>query len=346
MSRWKVRRPPRGTLLAVVVKDEMGFPSRAFYFCDAMQGGDEVAVHATYELRHGYARIMLRSAKDLAGEPQVFVSPGTLGYSQATMWAEDERTYGMELLLFPQAAPGFRVMFLVESVDGGSGRTELFVPLSPIAMAGNSVVRSEDGSAWISAGPDAVFQDTYVVVDTQVLPSPPPGLELLTPGYRFGPESALLKQSVVVGIRVPAGYVANDGTGIFCWSGGQDFRPVPGTYDPDANALVGPTEELGTFVLLRDPFPPAIGIAFHDGSTIARHWTTTIRATVGDRGSGVDPNSVQMFVDGKAVPACPEGGAWVHRSPTPLEPGDHTIRLEACDRVGNQAFAGSRVKVR
>jgi murein DD-endopeptidase MepM/ murein hydrolase activator NlpD len=344
-QRWIVRWQGPDALLSVHVKDPMGVSSRPFYRGEARAEGDDVAVEASYELEGTYVRITLRSARDLAQAPQTFVCPGSLGFSPASMWAQDERTYGMELLLFPQAAPEFRLVFLVNAADGGVGKAELCVPVSPLAMSGNSLVRSDDGQAWVAAGPDAVFQDTYLRVDGRALPHPGNGLELLTAGYRFSPESALLKGPVMIGMRVPAESATSEGVGIFRWGGGEDYRPLPGTFDAESDAMLGSIDELGTFALLRDQFPPTVRLEHRDGATLARQ-TIHIKGYAADRGTGVDPASVQMYVDERPVPACPEGAAWVHRLTEPLDAGEHVIRLEARDKVGNSASADVRVRVR
>lgn len=342
--RWSFRRPQPGTLISAIARDEMAVSSRPYFWGCASDGGTDVSVTASYELSDSYVRITVASSRDLARAPDAFVSPGRLGFAPAVMWAEDERNYCMELLLFPQAAPGFRLLFVVEAIDGGSGKAELFVPLLPIAMAGESKVPSDDGCAWIEAGPDAVFRDSYLIVDTRALP-PPPGLEPVTLGYRFSPESALLKRPVMICFRVPDACEGGDGLGIFQWVGTNGYRPLPGSYDASCRVLRAPTRTLGTFIVVRDPFPPTVGIVHRDGSSVPPRQTTSLRAYVTDRGSGVDRESVQMYLDGVTIPACPEGTAWVHRAATPLEPGAHTIRIEARDMVGNQAWAESRIMV-
>ncbi len=340
---WHVPHPGVGRLMRIVASDERGSSSRPFFLADTRSSDRVVATEVSYELLGNWARVFLKAAEDLARAPLVFVAPGALSYSQAAMWAQDERTYGMELLLFPQAHPGFRLQFFVEGIGGGSGKAELFIPLNPITMVGTSRVSSDDGIATLTAGPDAVFQDTYVVVDRRHLPQPPMGLSLEREGYRFGPESILLNAPVLVSIRVREG-ASEAGLGLFCWKGGE-YRYVPSTYEEATRSVGGLVNELGTFAVLRDLEPPTVRLMLREGATIPSGQKLIVRALVTDVGSGVDRSSVQMYLDGTPVPACPEGVAWVHRSMRDLDPGAHLIHVEAQDLVGNKSSAQVRIRV-
>ncbi|MBN1423746.1 M23 family metallopeptidase [Candidatus Fermentibacteria bacterium] len=342
--RWHVRRPAPGVLLSVLAKDTLGAASKPFFRGDPGTDASIVHVDASHELVDGYVRIILTSSHDLSQAPHAFVAPGGLGYSRAVMRADDERTYSMDLLLFPQASPGFRIIFMVDCLEGGSGRAELFVPVAPLAMDGQSSVSSDDGVAWLSSGPDAVFSDLYVKVDAQVL-HPPSAMAPLSIGYQFSPENAPLKRPVVIGITLPDGSEDIRGVGMFRWDHESGYHFVPSTRDEVSRAMVGSTDRLGTFVLLHDPEAPEVSLLYGDRAVINRN-KAVIRAQVRDRGSGVDPASVQMHIDGVPVPACPEGITWIHRATKGLERGEHLIRITAHDRVGNESSAEVRVIAR
>jgi len=94
------------------------------------------------------------------------------------------------------------------------------------------------------------------------------------------------------------------------------------------NSAKGYSEDLGTFVFLRDTVPPQLArLTGTKGGFYGR---------VEDPGSGIDPFSLEVTCDGLWIPADydPETGELKYRR---LEPGGHWVEVRVSDRAGNGA---------
>lgn len=330
--------------MRVQATDEQGVQSRPYFWGVPLAREGQVALAASVDVDDDYARIRVVADRDLAGPPYAFVSAGKLGYTPATMWAEHERAWGMELVFFPEASPGFRVVIMADAVSGGTGEVRLFIPLRALAVGNPSVVMSEDGFAWLEAEPGVVYRNTYLKVEALPVPQPSAWLQPVGLSYRFTPEAALLRRPVTITMRLPEG-TSTSGVAIFRREGTR-YLPLESTRDEAAGLISAPTYSLGTFVLLADTLPPSIWAEIPEGATVDRARTRRVSAYISDRGSGLDASSVAMVLDGQLVPACPEGGAWVHRREEPLAPGDHLLQIRARDQTGNESSVSVRFSVR
>ena len=69
------------------------------------------------------------------------------------------------------------------------------------------------------------------------------------------------------------------------------WRPVTSTFDPDGRTVTGAVTEFGTFIVGHDLTPPTVDVGELNGGLLA---------TIGDTGSGVDPGSIELLVDGRS----------------------------------------------
>ncbi len=343
---WKVTEPPPGCLLECTIIDPHGMKSPPYYHGIVLEGEGELRCAVRYDIEPTLISVTLEGQVDLARPPVVFVAPGKLAYTPARMRAVNERKYEMELTLLPEVVPLYRILFTMEGLDGRVGRKELKIPLQALLVEEGSVVG--DGDARISAARGAVFSDTYIQVIERSLSVPQNGLELLTAGYQFKPEETVLKRPVRVSLLVPESAMnqgSEGGIGLFRWAG-SSYKIVGASWDSSAAAVGGTTESLGTFALLRDPYAPCVEISPRQGMVVTGR-RPTLRATVSDHGSGIAKESVQMYVDGRAVPACPMGGgSWVYRPRSNLPRGLHTVRMVVRDKVGNPGAAQVTFRIR
>jgi hypothetical protein len=344
---WRVDRPNAGELLELLAHDSFDASSPPFYLGIPATGEGDLRLEMRTSIRRSVVNVELVSPIDLAQPPTVFVAPGEFGYTNARMWAKDGRHYNLELVLFPEVAPGYRVLATATGMDGRIGSCELLIPLTALLMKHSSTVTSADGLASITAAPGAVFEDTYLDVKRRSIPRAPPGLELLGPGYQFNPEDAILKRQVSVSLTLAdsLNVRVSGGVGVFRWEGGTKFKYVGSSIDTEANTVVGSSSCLGTFALLRDPHPPSVTVSPSQGLVVSKR--PSVKAEVHDHGCGVDSERLQMYLDERPVPARPIGGGkWVYRALENLAPGLHTVRMVARDKVGNPGSAQATFRVR
>jgi subtilisin family serine protease len=104
------------------------------------------------------------------------------------------------------------------------------------------------------------------------------------------------------------------------------ISPRAGTYDVVFDSATKAGAGAFTFRLwVNDTSPPAVSLV---ASTVRSGATLPVR--VADGGSGVDPASLRVQVDGNTVPARPRAGR-LSIPTTGLRPGRHTLRVEVSD---------------
>jgi len=337
-----------GELLECVARDTYGATSAPFYFGQP----DTVPVQFTADIDHRIesrlVTVSLKTSHDLVRPPRVFVAPGRFGYTPARMWATDSRSYEMELSLLPEAIPGYRVLFLMEEVNGAVMKSERLISFEALLVDRASVVQSDDGVVVMSAQINSVFEDAYLQVERRGVPQPGNGLERISDGYTFTPQQTILKNPVTVSMAVPTNYAQDggEGIGVFRWFGGSDYRAIGASWDSVTCSVSGFTDALGTFAVLRDVHPPRINLTPRHGS-VSYTARPSITAEIHDSGSGVDSHTIQMYVDGRPVPACPLGGGrWRYRPDDSLSSGLHSIRMVVRDKVGNPSSAHMTFRVK
>jgi hypothetical protein len=104
------------------------------------------------------------------------------------------------------------------------------------------------------------------------------------------------------------------------------ISPRAGTYDVVFDSATKAGAGSFTFRLwVNDTSPPAVSLVT---STVRSGGTLPVRVT--DGGSGVDPTSLRVQVDGNTVPARPRAGR-LSIATTGLSAGRHALRVEVSD---------------
>lgn len=126
--------------------------------------------------------------------------------------------------------------------------------------------------------------------------------------------------------------------GLFRWNpDGNNWQPLAAQADPVNNSFTASIAQLGTFAVGHDDTLPEIRIlAPANGSTIANQYPQ-FRALISDLGTGIDPATVEMRLDGQIVDATyyQANGELLYSHGQPLANGAHTVRVKASDAVGN-----------
>lgn len=127
---------------------------------------------------------------------------------------------------------------------------------------------------------------------------------------------------------------------MFRWNAeGNNWQPMAATSDIARNAFTGTISQLGTFALGYDDQPPRISVLNPaDGSTISNR-LPLISALVVDEGTGVDPGTVEMQLNGQVVAHdyITGTGQVLYLPPEELANATYTVTLAAGDVVGNSA---------
>lgn len=128
----------------------------------------------------------------------------------------------------------------------------------------------------------------------------------------------------------------------------NNWQPIPANCEPAQNQCTTPITQLGTFALGYDAVPPRIIILEPVDGSIIRNTLPLIYALVVDTGVGIDPETVQMRLDGEVTTATyiTGTGELVYLPPMPLAAGRHTVEVRAQDVLGNQSSAFASFTIR
>ena len=199
------------------------------------------------------------------------------------------------------------------------------------AVAGKAVVVEHEG-VQLEVPADAVDQGTRILLMTKAAQR-----------YERAPRMAVGEShgELELGKSIntyPAGLVLRK-PGILQLQ--QVAKSSDGLYQSTAAGwrYIGPADEpvfiekLGFYGILRDQTPPRIRVV--DRPT---DWQNSFAAEVTDAGSGVEPKSLNLSLDGIEVEGKFARGRLRWDLPPTLAVGAHTLALEVVDRAGNRAF--------
>jgi hypothetical protein len=126
--------------------------------------------------------------------------------------------------------------------------------------------------------------------------------------------------------------------GLFRWYPEEsNWQPVAAQADLDNNLFTATIGSLGVFALGFDNTPPEITILEPAAGGQVSNRFPLLRVRVSDTGTGVDPATVTMQINGQPVPATYKtktGELWFIPG-APLPSGVYTITVGASDVVGN-----------
>jgi hypothetical protein len=125
---------------------------------------------------------------------------------------------------------------------------------------------------------------------------------------------------------------------LFRWNAqGNHWEPMPAQADLVQNTFTATISQLGIYALGYDAIPPEITIVDpSDGSSI-ENTLPSVAALLRDEGTGIEPTSVQMQVDGQIVPASYTvgNGDMSYIPNIELSAGLHRVTVSARDIMGN-----------
>ena len=169
--------------------------------------------------------------------------------------------------------------------------------------------------------------------------------------YAFSPYTLTLSPAATLVITYTdeaAVSVDESRVGMFRWNAeGNNWQPMEAALDAAHNTLTASITQLGTFALGYDDTPPQITILEPADGSIISNTLPLISALVVDEGTGIDPATVEMRLNGQIVAAeyITGTGQLLYLPAEPLASGSYTVTVSAADVMGNVGSASATFTV-
>lgn len=228
-----------------------------------------------------------------------------------------------------------------EVITGSDVQLSLNLDETPAVTLAPTQTITVTAVAWLPLDSSASSQ-----VDLNAAHSIASGSSFVVGGiYEFQPQELVFSPGATLVITYTdeaLGGVPEEQLGLFRWYPEEsNWQPVPAQANLASNVFTATIGTLGVFALGIDNTPPEIAILEPtDGDTVANRFPL-LRVRVSDTGTGVDPETVTMQINGQPVPATYKnktGELW-YIPGVPLSNGVYAITVRASDVVGNMATA-------
>ena len=168
--------------------------------------------------------------------------------------------------------------------------------------------------------------------------NPPGGQELkpVSDGIRIGRREMPFAEDPDLVIKMPDGIKNPRQVGVYLRDSGRWWF-FPSEREKDGSALKASIGHLGSFALMRDSTPPALGEVQPRNKSIVTDKTPLIFFSLSDEGSGLSEGGMVLMLDGKKVISewQPFKGRVVYQPDRDLPKGPHELSLTVTDRAGN-----------
>jgi len=199
----------------------------------------------------------------------------------------------------------------------------------------NEILLGDGSSINFPAG-SVTKRRTLTITVPKFIPEPQQGLRKHIATREFGLDEDLSKS-----IKFTLGYSNKDASGedesklgVYLWNG-KTWDFVTDVDEQDNQATVT-TMRLGIFSIMSDTESPEVSDLRPSGYAEPQ---VTIKASVKDSGSGIDPQSIRLLMNGQIldVPGTAlKGEELILALPQPVQPGNYSLQLTVLDNVGNQ----------
>lgn len=278
-----------------------------------------------------------------AGSREVMV--GLEGKSQALRPASLDGGRWVAVVRVPLGASTFVATGRTASGPWEERKPVRIVPVSAQQQAVLSAER--DSSSFAFTIPEGgVFASTFLVVDTLATPGATIGLAPRSRAFEVGPPTLpLLKPA-----RVELSHRGSKGGGeLYRLRGGWAALSSPtAESEAEGGEASASVRGLGRFAMFEDQAAPRIGPVRTTSIRTPAPNRWTLRCSVTDRGSGVDPSRTRFEIDGRRVPSewDPERATLRWRPRNRPAAGSHEYIVVAVDRAGHETRATGRFVVR
>ena len=178
----------------------------------------------------------------------------------------------------------------------------------------------------VNAGPPPIEEDGGELLDIeQIADIQAPMLKLHAP--------AQLSVKVPENSPVPAG---SSQLGLYTWSNGR-WTFIGNEQKGDE--VLGRSQNFSHLKLAADLMAPKLEMLSHESGQELQHSRAPVQILVEDQGSGVDPEKISFYVDGKDQDFEYDASKGILTwSPSKdISPGPHSFRLKASDKSGNSS---------
>jgi len=256
---------------------------------------------------------------------------------QTTTQSFFRTTGGQKFSLFYRPGPEVN---LIESViiRGPVGLRPDTLPLNIRHIpAGTTSELGLAGGGRVVFGENDLFDDALLTVADTVLPASPKSFIVAGP-WTLGPKGLSFAAGADVRVTIPDLRIEPSKVGMCLYNGGG-WSWWGGVYDSSSKSLKAALAGTGMFAVLADTAAPVISALNIDQGEQVKISHPTVRFTLTDDLSGVeDDRSFNVTIDGDwMVPEYdPERRTCVATPHWRLTGGRHKLRIEVCDRCGNQ----------
>jgi hypothetical protein len=239
-----------------------------------------------------------------------------------------------------QTLPGNALIRITGAdLQGNSSTRTLFFSIAAITRAARTRFQGTSSALQIFLPPGAVTQDRVVTMlpakmEGEPLPAKShPELELVRSLDKMVPGSVPLAKSSLLEVDLEKMQVGGPetwpGLGIYLRSG-EGYRPLPGELEGGKLAVV--LDELGTFLLMRDPLAPRLKPTV-EGEVLPGK---VLEMQAEEFGSGLDPSSLRVTLGSRRLNATLDAVRGRLRIPVPqrVRAGDQ-IEVQLADMAGN-----------
>ncbi|HET9325195.1 MAG TPA: M23 family metallopeptidase, partial [Candidatus Eisenbacteria bacterium] len=281
------------------------------------------------------------------GSREVMV--GLEGKSQALRPASPDGNRWVAVVRVPLGASSF-----VATGRTASGPWEEREPVRivPVSAQQEAVLSAErDSSSFAFTIPErAVFASTFLVVDTLGTPAATTGLAPRSAAFEVGPATLPILRPARVELSHRG---AKNGGELYRLRGGWAALSS-GSDSEDSGSELGGSEAsasvrgLGRFAMFEDQAAPRVGPVRQARIPTPAPNAWSLRCSVSDRGSGIDPSQTRFEIDGRRVPSewDPERATLRWRPRQRPAAGSHDYVVVAVDRAGHETRASGKFVVR
>lgn len=232
----------------------------------------------------------------------------------------------------------------------GRGQTN-DVHILPIERDASLARDFDDVGFGLTVEKESLYSDAFLYVtrwesDVEAMVPPGSGMRPVTKGVRLGPMSATLRKPIE--IRFPAAHPLEGKQAVF------HFDQRKGVWSMRTSLARGGTvsalvREPGVYAVLLDSLPPSIGTP---QVRTRRSYATGARVReavlpIADRGSGVDPDRTEVYLDGRKQIARWDGFSEklfvLLGGPNII--GVHDLSIVAADRLGNTSELVTQLQI-
>ncbi|MCX5801076.1 MAG: M23 family metallopeptidase [Candidatus Eisenbacteria bacterium] len=304
----------------------------------------DVSVHLDVERSKEWAKILARVSPNFL-RPRIGVVSGDTLWLQVS--EESEGLYTANYKYQPILSDAATAICFVEGENSAAVAASKPLAVRTVRKGWEGDFWSSDLGVGLVYKPQTFYQDTYVSMERKDRESLARGLRFASDIFSIAPVDVVFDKAGTVVIRCDSDVPAADRVGVYRRTSGRNWSYVGAVVD-SVNGTVGANvRAFSEFALIKDEAPPSISLVHPRRGRVSRSATPPTYAVVGDVGSGLEWQGMEVSIDGKRVLS--EWDPRVSRLSVvydePLTEGEHTVAFEVKDRAGNMSLTQTHFRV-